>query len=169
MVKNGENKNNVLSTLDNLGYLGQYDSKFVSGFRVVIPKVYRGLLGEEFIITKGYEGALIVVDFKRWEKLIKPLKNTSFLSRSLRETLRFLIASAFVVKIDSQGRFVIPAKLREYSGLTREKIGSLVAIVGVFNWIEIWEYDRWIKHEGNLDVNADEIAEELNALKEISS
>ncbi len=147
------------------GYLGEYTSKLVSGFRIVIPPLFRKQLGKEFIIAKGYEGALIIVDYKRWDSLIEPLKGASFLDRNLRETLRFLVASAYSVKVDAQGRLVIPQALRKYAGINTDILGKELVLLGVYNWIELWEYDKWLTHKSFIEENADEIAQELTHLK----
>jgi MraZ protein len=40
--------------------------------------------------------------------------------------------------LDSQGRMLIPADLREHAGLDKE-----IVVVGVFDWVEIWDARRW--------------------------
>ena len=147
------------------GYLGEYASKLVAGYRVVVPPLFRRKLGKEFIIAKGYEGALIIVDYHRWDSLIEPLKAASFLDRNLRETLRFLVASAYSVKVDAQGRLVIPQALRTYAEISDKHIGKELVLLGTYNWIELWEKERWVKHKSYIEENADAIAQELSHLK----
>ncbi len=49
-----------------------------------------------------------------------------------------MFAGAFEATFDRQGRFVLPAQLREYAGLKSEAV-----IVGSRNHAEIWAPDRW--------------------------
>ena len=53
-----------------------------------------------------------------------------------------LFAYAADCEPDSQGRILIPAKLREYAGLTRE-----VVVIGSFDRAEIWNAQRWTEIE----------------------
>ncbi len=143
------------------GYVGEYVTKLVSGYRFVIPAEFREKLGKRFVLTRGYEGALILVDFSHWNKLIAPIKEASFLDRNIRETLRYLVSSAFYLEPDAQGRVVIPASLRSFMGISKSSIGTQLAVIGVFNWIEVWIKERWDSHIQNLTDKADLIASEV--------
>ena len=52
--------------------------------------------------------------------------------------LRALFAYAADCEPDAQGRILLPAKLREYAGLTRD-----VVVIGSFDRAEIWDAGRW--------------------------
>ncbi len=58
--------------------------------------------------------------------------------------LRALFAYAADCEPDGQGRILIPAKLREYAGLTRE-----VVVIGSFDRAEIWDAERWAAVEND--------------------
>jgi len=51
--------------------IGEYRAKLGQKNRTALPKVLKQGLGEELIITRGYEGCLIMVDKAKWNKLIK--------------------------------------------------------------------------------------------------
>ena len=57
--------------------------------------------------------------------------------------------------MDKQGRFLIPAKLREAAGLTKD-----IVTVGVLSKLEIWSKDKW--EANNIYENMDEIAEHMS-------
>ncbi len=153
-----------LSTFKIKNYIGQYSVNLLGGCRIVVPTEFREQLGSTFVISKGFEKNLIIIDIHRWEKLLEPLKNASFLDKDLRDTLRFLVGSAFVVQIDKQGRFVLPGQLREYMKLSCTSKTGLV-FVGVYNWVELWIESQWRKREGFLDKNMGDIAQRLNNLQ----
>jgi MraZ protein len=156
MVKSGEHAK----------LIGEYVGKVVDGHRIAIPAQFRKLLGKEFILTKGYEGCLLVVPSSSWEKLLAPMEERSFLDRNVRDSLRFLVGSAFEIEADAQGRAVLPETLRGYSDLSfSEKKDSSVVFVGLVNWIEVWEKKRWDERNAYLEENADGIAQELLTLK----
>jgi len=152
MVKNGENE-----------YLaGEFESSLISGHRITVPTKLRKILGKKLVLSKGYEGCLIIVSQQKWEELVKPLTQKSFLDRNLRETLRFLVGSSHQISLDAQGRFVVPPVLREYAHLSFTDTKSDSAIfVGLVNWIEIWSKDQWTQQSQHLEQNADAIAQEL--------
>ena len=58
--------------------------------------------------------------------------------------LRALFAYAADCEPDAQGRILLPAKLREYAGLTRE-----VVVIGSFDRAEIWDAERWAAVEND--------------------
>lgn len=152
MVKSGESQ-----------YLiGEFESNVVSGHRLSIPAKLRKELGNKIVISKGYEGCLLIVPEQKWETLVEPLVSRSFLDRNLRDTLRFLVGSSFQVILDSQGRFVIPQNLREYTDIKFSESQDKNAIfVGLVNWVEVWSKDKWLQQSKNIELNADSIAQEL--------
>ncbi len=118
------------------------------------------------MVTKGYEGCLLVVPSNSWEKLVQPMESRSFLDRNARDTLRFLVGSAFDVASDAQGRVVLPETLRKYADMVfTEKRETEVVFVGLINWVEVWEKSRWEERTAYLEENADGIAQELISLK----
>lgn len=146
--------------------VGEYTGKVVAGHRVALPANLRKQLGSEFIMTKGYEGCLLVVPTASWQKLIEPMQVRSFLDRNVRDSMRFLVGSAFNLISDAQGRVVVPESLREYSKITySEKREMEVVFVGLVNWVEIWEKRAWSDRSDYLADNADSIAQELLTTK----
>lgn len=150
MVKNGEN---------NMPLIGEYQSKLVAGYRLVIPKNLRQSLDDQLIITKGYEGCLVLVTNDQWQNLIKDVKDTTFLNRAVRDTTRFLVGSASPIKTDKQGRFVLPHSLRDYADISPTH--NKVVFLGLINWVEIWSYDKWNDHQEFIWQNSESIAQEL--------
>jgi MraZ protein len=156
MVKSGEHQK----------LIGEYTGKVVAGHRVALPASFRKVIGKEFIVTKGYEGCLLVVPRDSWQKLVEPMEARSFLDRNVRDSLRFLVGSAFDVETDVQGRVVVPESLRTYARLEfTEKKDTSVVFIGLMNWIEVWEKSKWDERNAYLEENADAIAQELLVMK----
>jgi len=139
--------------------IGEYRSKIGLKKRVSLPKKFRRELGENFILTRGYEDALVLVNKGMWEKIAKEVINGSFINKNIRDTSRFLVGSAKEIQTDSQGRFVIPEALYEHAELSDE-----VVFIGLVNWIEIWSKDKWIERLDYLKKNGEEIAKELSKM-----
>ncbi|OGC44543.1 hypothetical protein A3J98_02000, partial [candidate division WS6 bacterium RIFOXYC1_FULL_33_10] len=110
--------------------IGEYKSKVGDKKRVSLPKKFRDELGEEIILTRGYEDTLILVNKGMWEKIAKEVIGGSFINKNIRDTSRFLIGGATQLSIDMQGRFIIPDSLFEHAGLTDE-----IVFIGLINWI----------------------------------
>ncbi len=141
--------------------IGEYRSKVGDKKRVSLPKKFRDELGEEIILTRGYEDALILVNKGMWEKIAKDVIGGSFINKNVRDTSRFLIGSAIEISIDKQGRFLIPDSLFDHAGLNKD-----VVFLGLINWIEVWDREKWDKRVEYLKANGDEIANEINKMKE---
>jgi len=157
MVKSGANPK----------LIGEYTNNLISGHRVVLPSTLRKKLGKSVILTKGYEGCLLLVPASAWENLVSPMQERSFLNRNVRDSLRFLVGSAFEVEADAQGRVVVPEALRKYANTEYvEKQEKEVVFVGLLNWVEVWDKSRWIERSNFVEANADSIASELISSQE---
>lgn len=141
--------------------IGEYRSKIGDKKRISLPKRFRDELGEEIILTRGYEDALILVNKGMWEKIAKDVIGGSFINKNVRDTSRFLIGGAIEISIDKQGRFLIPDSLFDHAGLNKD-----VVFIGLINWIEVWDREKWDKRVEYLKANGDEIANEINKMKE---
>ena len=128
-------------------FLGSYKPSFdYKSRRIALPKKIREFLtGNEIVLSYGFENCIFGFDTKQWEdesaqQLTKPI--TDRISRDLR---RFFFATAKPIKLDDQGRFVIPGDLLEYG-----KIRNPV-IIGAGDHFEIWEESVWQEHRKKLE------------------
>lgn len=137
--------------------IGQYQSKITDNGRVALPKKFRDELGNRYIITQGYESSLMIVPYESWEIIVKETINKPFLIGQARATARFLLGSASSIEIDEQGRFVIPSYLRHYAEINSEAI-----FIGLGKYIELWDYERWVKYQDGLKENIEDIAQKLS-------
>jgi MraZ protein len=137
--------------------IGEYRSKVGEKKRVSLPKKFREELGEDLILTRGYENALVLVKKNMWSTVAKEVMNGSFINKNIRDTSRFLVGGAKEIQTDSQGRFVIPESLYEYAEISDE-----VVFIGLANWIEIWSRNKWNERLEYLKKNSGEIADELS-------
>ena len=136
--------------------IGQFISKITSGNRIAIPAKFRQELRGFLYITQGYEGCLVLVDEEGFAKLTAGVADKPFIRGDVRETTRFLLGNAYEVEVDEQGRFVLPAILRNYAEVKEEAV-----FLGLKNWIEIWDKEKWNSHKENLQEKGAEIAERL--------
>lgn len=151
-MKSGERKRMLI---------GQYRAKISLKGRLAFPKKFREELGDDLIITVGYENSLIVVSAKDWRSLIEETGDKPFILDSARDTNRFLLGEASEISLDEQGRFVLPAYLRQYA-----KVGEEVIFLGLNKYVEIWDKDAWENYQRSLHANIGKIAERLSQASE---
>ena len=114
---------------------GQFSHSIDAKGRLFIPASLRKELGQTFHVTVGQDHCLSVYSDESWAAFMAKLKELSY---NEVKKLRALFAYAADCEPDSQGRILIPAKLREYAGLTKEFV-----VVGSFDRAEIWSAERW--------------------------
>lgn len=140
--------------------IGEYRSKTGEKKRVSLPKKFREELGENLILTRGYENALILVNKDMWQNVAKEVMEGSFINKNIRDTSRFLVGGAKEIETDSQGRFVIPQALVEHAQISNE-----VVFIGLINWIEIWDKEKWNERLQYLKENGEQIADEISKMQ----
>lgn len=144
--------------------IGEYKSKVGEKKRVSLPKKFREEIGEDLILTRGYENALVLVNKKMWEKVAQEVMNGSFTNKDIRDTSRFLVGGAKEIDLDSQGRFIIPQSLFDHA-----KLKTNILFIGLVNWVEIWDEEQWLERVEYLQKNGDEIAQEISKMNERSN
>ncbi len=137
--------------------IGQYRAKISSKGRVAFPKKFREEMGNNLIITVGYENSLMVVPLESWQSLVEPTVDKTFIFEPARDTNRFLLGEASEITLDEQGRCVIPPYLREYANIKSE-----VVFLGLNKYVEIWDKEAWETYQKQLHSNIGKIAEKLN-------
>ena len=119
-------------------FMGEYHHNVDDKGRLVLPSKFRNLLGENFIITRGFEKCLYVYSLAEWEKLENQLKTLPFTKKDARTVNRFFFSGAAECEFDSQGRTCLTSPLVSYAGLIRECV-----IIGANDRIEIWDKSAW--------------------------
>ena len=114
---------------------GQYQHSIGAKGRVFIPAKLREELGETFYVTMGMDSCLSVYSDASWAKFTEKFESLPY---TKTKAMRPLFANAAKCEPDSQGRILLPQKLRAYAGLDKD-----VVIIGVSNRAEIWNAGRW--------------------------
>jgi MraZ protein len=106
--------------------------------RLVVPARYRERLGAKFIVTVAEpEQCLALYPQSSWEAFCAQLDDVPVKDERYRRFVRHLFAHTDEASLDGQGRFLIPAALREYAGIERDAIS-----IGSNTRVEIWAKDR---------------------------
>jgi len=120
--------------------LGTYQPNLIGKGRIALPKKIRSeLAGERIVLTVGFEKCIFGFSEKGWEEIVKPeLSQPLFSNQEARDLRRKMCASAQVVNLDSQGRFVIPETMLNYAGIKEE-----IILIGAGDHFEIWDSKKW--------------------------
>lgn len=119
-------------------FMGEYNHIIDAKGRTIVPSKFREELGENFVITKGFDGCLYIYDSKGWEEVENKLKELPMTTPATRKFVRFFMSGATVADVDKQGRTLLPQSLRNHADLKKD-----VVFVGMANKIEIWSKERW--------------------------
>lgn len=122
-----------------------------------MPARFRDRLSGELILTRGNDGCLYLFTEESWEPLAAKLNALPTGDENARNMRRAVFSSAEPVELDKQGRVIIPDHLRQYAG-----ISSDVSIIGLGEYIEIWDTQAWQKLDGQIAENVDVISSHLS-------
>ncbi len=138
------------------GMTGTYEHTLDAKGRVFIPFRLRPELGEVFYLTISVDDCLCAYSQESWDRFYEKV-----LALPKRQQLRMrpLFANASRCELDSQGRVIIPQKLRERVGMEKN-----ITIVGNGECAEFWDSDRWneISAEESSQENLAELYEEID-------
>lgn len=96
---------------------------------------------------------------EEWKRVAEQIKEQSFTTANARAFSRLMLAGAMDVKLDSQGRILIPSYLSEYGKLNQKAV-----VAGLYDRLEIWDENAWEEYKKNTENNANEIAEQMSSL-----
>ncbi|EAR08940.1 division/cell wall cluster transcriptional repressor MraZ [Reinekea blandensis] len=128
---------------DNIMLRGVHSLALDAKGRVAVPSRYRAMLDaaaeNQLVITIDTESrCLLVYPLPEWEVIQEKISALSSFNKAARRIQRLLIGYATDVDIDSAGRVLISAPLREYAGLDKK-----VVLLGQGNKFELWSEAEW--------------------------
>jgi MraZ protein len=122
---------------------GNSPAKIDDKGRLKIPNGFRSLIedehGRQLFVTSLHGDSVRVYPMPVWAEIERKLAQIPSTHPS---RLKFLDRVNFfgqLSDIDSQGRVVIPARLREAAGMLGE-----VDVLGQVNYLEIWNHERFV-------------------------
>jgi MraZ protein len=139
--------------------LGEFQHIIDEKGRIAIPSKFRDAFSAGAIITRGLDRSLFIFSMTEWEALARKLMALPLAQGNSRAFARLMLAGAMDVKLDSQGRILIPEYLREYASL-----GKQAVLAGLMNRIEVWNAEQWASYKAKTESESDAIAEQLGEL-----
>jgi len=137
-------------------FVGEYYHSLDEKGRLIIPTVFRQLLGDSFYITKGFEKSINIYTIADWTAFSEIITSFSPTDDAMRRLCRFWFSGSLQVSVDKMGRILIPSFLKDYAELNKD-----VVLNGAGKYIEIWSRERWEELNKEEDI--------LSQMKEINN
>lgn len=111
--------------------------------RLAVPTKYReqlnALCGGQLVVTIDTEQkCLLLYPFPEWQIIEEKLTVLPSFNLLARRIQRLLIGHATEVNLDANGRFLLPANLRDHAALKKK-----IILLGQGNKFEIWSESNW--------------------------
>ncbi len=139
-------------------FRGQFRHNLDEKGRLILPAKFRDKIGENAVITIGFEKCITIYTETEWEKLQKSLLSMPVANKMVRSLSRVINGNATDVEMDKQGRVKIPDYLLSNANIIKECV-----VVGVNSTIEIWDAATWEQIENEGKESFEENAEKLSS------
>lgn len=140
-------------------FIGEYNHIIDEKGRLALPIKFRSEFKAGAVVTRGLDNCLFIFTKKSWNELAEKLSRLPISQSKSRAFARLMLAGAMDVRLDSQGRIILPEYLRVYSKLNKKAI-----VAGVYNRLEIWDENLWNIYKTDVENKSIEIANELGDL-----
>lgn len=139
--------------------LGEFEHTIDDKGRITVPSKFRGRLAAGLVVTKGIDPCLWLYPNDVWLDLAEKINGLPRTDPNAREFRRQVFASASDSVPDKQGRFILPALLRQYANIDKQAV-----VIGLYDHCEIWNPDDWRQRQLESDSNPDHRAEHFARL-----
>jgi MraZ protein len=140
-------------------FIGEYTISMDSKGRIAVPAKFRSQLNSTAVITRGLDKSLFIYTKSEWETIAGKLAALPLSKANSRAFARLMLAGAWDLEIDKQGRIIVPEYLRKFASLTKRVVAA-----GLYNRIEIWDEEAWVAYKSSTERESTAIAEGLGEL-----
>ncbi|MDR3214747.1 MAG: division/cell wall cluster transcriptional repressor MraZ [Bacilli bacterium] len=137
-------------------FIGQFKNNIDAKGRLIVPAKYRDQLDNKIIVARGLDGCLCVYPLSKWQTIENKLASLPNTKKQARAYARMILSSACDLDFDKLGRINLPNHLCQLANLVKKCI-----IVGVGEYLEIWDEETWLAYNEKIDESFEDIAEEL--------
>ena len=105
-----------------------------------IPARFRDVLRAKYdnrLVVTNLPNCLVAYPYEEWRIIEEQFTRYRLAPPEIQMFQRFFLAAAVECQLDSQGRILVPAPLRQEAGLAKE-----VVLSGMLTYFEIWSRDR---------------------------
>ena len=139
-----------------MAFSGSFDHSLDGKGRVIIPASFREALGEDFTLTiNPNKTAVAIYPKAKWDEQLERLAQINPMDKIGIQYERYVMSVSFSGNsMDAQGRVLIPVKLRNKIGLTRD-----IVFVGLNSYIEVWDAEVYAKMEAQTEEDFENLAD----------
>ena len=127
-------------------FTGEYRHSVDDKGRLAVPANFRAPLAVGAVLSRWIDGCLAIHPEAGWADLVAKVAGLPITNAGSRLFGRQVFAGAIEVELDRQGRVLIPAYLREETGLEGEAV-----VIGARDHAEIWAPKRWAEYRRAMD------------------
>ena len=133
-----------------------YEHKIDAKGRLFIPSTLRKELGDIFHVTISNEDCLTAYSNESWERFLEKVRAMPIRKQP---KMRPFFSNAARCELDSQGRFLLPQKLRDRIGLQKD-----VTVVGSGTFVQFWDTEtfRLVDESETTTENLADVLDELD-------
>lgn len=124
-----------------IGFLGEYEATLDAKGRFLLPAGFKKQLTaaeNRFVINRGFEKCLSLYPLSSWLPIYEKISRLNDFDPKVREFRRQFLGGATEIEMDSAGRLLLPANLKEHAGLSKD-----IILVAAVDKIEIWDAPKY--------------------------
>jgi MraZ protein len=127
-------------------FTGEYRHSVDDKGRLAVPAKFRAPLAVGAFLSRWIDGCLAIHTQSGWADLVTKVAGLPITDAGSRLFGRQVFAGAIEAELDRQGRLLIPAYLREETGLVDEAV-----VIGSRDHLEVWSPARWTEYRRAMD------------------
>ena len=140
-----------------MAFRGHFEYSLDAKKRLNIPPRFRAAFSGGVVLAKWLEPCVAIWTPDAFESFTSSfLADLNPVSAERRKLTRFFAGSSFDTELDSAGRVTLNQALLDHAGVEKE-----VVLVGNLDHLEVWDRDKWIADQRELNAEIVEIAEGL--------
>ena len=135
---------------------GNFEHKIDAKGRLFIPSTLRDELGDIFHVTISVEDCLTAYSNDSWDRFLEKVRAMPIRKQP---KMRPFFSNAARCELDSQGRFLLPQKLRDRIGLQKD-----VTVVGSGTFVQFWDTEKFklVAEQESTPDNLADVMDELD-------
>ena len=140
-----------------MAFRGHFEYSLDAKKRLNIPPRFRAAFSGGVVLAKWLEPCVAIWTPDAFESFTGSfLADLNPVSAERRKLTRFFAGSSFDTELDSAGRVTLNQALLDHAGVEKE-----VVLVGNLDHLEVWDREKWLADQRELNAEIVEIAEGL--------
>ncbi len=140
-------------------FVGEYKHSIDEKGRIAVPSKFRSSLKSGAVVTKGLDNCLFVLPMAEWKKWASEISKLPVSKADSRAFARHMFGEASDVKLDGQGRIILPTRLKKFANIKKTAV-----FVGLYNKLELWAEKTWERYKQKTERQSTQIAERMSDL-----